>query len=52
MKKIEYGAREVKSLIARSVQDPLAEYILDHTNTLNLEVGVKSSNVIIKGKTK
>ena len=36
--KFEYGAREIKSLIASLVQDPIAEFLLDNPVCTNLEV--------------
>ena len=48
--KLEYGAREVKSLIARNVQDPIAEFLLDNTKSMNIEVDVKDKKVIVKNK--
>ena len=36
--KFEYGAREIKSLIANLVQDPIAEFLLDNPICTNLEV--------------
>jgi ATP-dependent Clp protease ATP-binding subunit ClpC len=38
--KIEYGAREVKNLVATWVQDPIAEFLLDNTNAMNMTVKV------------
>ncbi len=54
--KIEYGAREVKSLVANSVQDQIAEFILDNTTSMNMIVKVSkdSQSIIVekqKGKT-
>jgi ATP-dependent Clp protease ATP-binding subunit ClpC len=43
--KIEYGAREVKNLVATWVQDPIAEFLLDNTNAMNMTV--KAINSII-----
>jgi ATP-dependent Clp protease ATP-binding subunit ClpC len=48
--KLEYGAREVKSLIAREMQDPLAEYLLDNPQETKLEVSSKNDQILVKGK--
>jgi ATP-dependent Clp protease ATP-binding subunit ClpC len=47
--KIEYGAREVKSLVAQYIQDPIAEFILDNTECMNMTAKVdKSDKVMIE----
>jgi ATP-dependent Clp protease ATP-binding subunit ClpC len=49
--KLEYGAREVKSLVATHLQDPIAEFILENPTTMTLEVSVshtKDSKIVIK----
>jgi ATP-dependent Clp protease ATP-binding subunit ClpC len=48
--KLEYGAREVKSLVARILQDPLAEFLLDHPTTMNLVVDLKGGEIKVKAK--
>ncbi len=48
--KLEYGAREVKGLVARYLQDPLAEFLLDHPTTMNLIVDVKDEEIKVKAK--
>jgi ATP-dependent Clp protease ATP-binding subunit ClpC len=48
--KLEYGAREVKSLVAEHLQDHIAEYLLDHEQENNLEVSANKSQVLVKGK--
>ena len=48
--KLEYGAREVKSLVARNLQDPLAEFLLDHPTTMNLIVDLKGGEIKVKAK--
>lgn len=48
--KLEYGAREVKSLVARILQDPLAEFLLDHPTTMNLVVDLKGDEIKVKAK--
>ena len=48
--KLEYGAREVKSLVARTLQDPLAEFLLDHPTTMNLLVDLKGEEIKVKAK--
>jgi ATP-dependent Clp protease ATP-binding subunit ClpC len=48
--KIEYGAREVKSLVARHVQDALAEYLLSHPEAGHLEVEAGDKVIKIKSK--
>jgi ATP-dependent Clp protease ATP-binding subunit ClpC len=45
--KLEYGAREVKSLISEFVQDPIAEYLLDNPECMNFRVGVKNNLVVV-----
>jgi ATP-dependent Clp protease ATP-binding subunit ClpC len=45
--KLEYGAREVKSLVARYVQDKLAEYLLENPNSMHFQVTVKNKNIHI-----
>jgi ATP-dependent Clp protease ATP-binding subunit ClpC len=46
--KIEYGAREVKNLVATWVQDPVAEFLLDNTNAMNMTVKIKDNTVIVE----
>jgi ATP-dependent Clp protease ATP-binding subunit ClpC len=48
--KLEYGAREIKALIARNVQDPIAEFLLDNTKATNFEVSIKDKKVVVKNK--
>lgn len=48
--KLEYGAREVKSLVAVEVQDPIAEHLLDHPHDLRLEISASGKKVVIKSK--
>ncbi|MEM1311866.1 MAG: ATP-dependent Clp protease ATP-binding subunit [Patescibacteria group bacterium] len=48
--KLEYGAREVKALIARNVQDPIAEFLLDNPKSTNFEVSVKDKSVKVRNK--
>lgn len=48
--KLEYGAREVKALVARTVQDPVAEFILDNPESTSFEVSVKAKNIFVKAK--
>jgi ATP-dependent Clp protease ATP-binding subunit ClpC len=48
--KLEYGAREIKSLIARNIQDPIAEFLLDNTKAMNIEVDIKDKKVVVKNK--
>jgi ATP-dependent Clp protease ATP-binding subunit ClpC len=43
--KIEYGAREVKNLVATWVQDPIAEFLLDNTDAMNMTVKVVNNIV-------
>jgi ATP-dependent Clp protease ATP-binding subunit ClpC len=45
--KIEYGAREVKNLVASWVQDPIAEHLLDNTSAMNMTVKVVDNKVIV-----
>jgi ATP-dependent Clp protease ATP-binding subunit ClpC len=48
--KLEYGAREIKSLVAKYVQDPIAEFLLDNPKTMNMEVDTKNQELLIKAK--
>jgi ATP-dependent Clp protease ATP-binding subunit ClpC len=48
--KLEYGAREVKSLIARLVQDPMSEFILDNPGLYDIEVTIKQGKVTVVSK--
>ncbi len=48
--KIEFGAREVKALIARNLQDPLAEYILDNPNVRNVEIVIEKDFIVVRTK--
>ncbi len=48
--KFDYGAREVKSEIAKNVQDPLAEFLLDNPAARNIEISLKDGKVVIKSK--
>jgi len=48
--KLEYGAREIKSLIANQVQDPIAEFLLDNPENTSFEVSQKDSKIIVKSK--
>jgi ATP-dependent Clp protease ATP-binding subunit ClpC len=45
--KIEYGAREVKNLVASWVQDPIAEFLLDHTSAMNMTVNLVNNLVSV-----
>lgn len=49
--KLEYGAREVKSLVAKYIQDPIAEFLLDNPESMNLEVDSKNKELLVKSKT-
>ncbi len=49
-KNLEYGAREIKSLIARNVQDKIAEFLLDNPAATNMEIGTKDKQVVVKNK--
>jgi len=51
-KKIQYGAREVKSSVAELVQTPLADYLLDHPKANSIEIIVKDKQIIVKNKKK
>jgi ATP-dependent Clp protease ATP-binding subunit ClpC len=50
--KLEYGAREVKNLVANYIQDPIADYLLDSPGIMNIEVSTNKENtkVIVKEK--
>ncbi len=45
--KIEYGAREIKNLVATWVQDPIAEFLLNNTSAMNMTVKVNNNLVYI-----
>ena len=52
---LEYGAREVKALVANQVQDLISEFLLDNPNTTNIEITLakdKNSISIKEKKTK
>jgi len=46
--KFEYGAREIKSLVADYVQNPVAEFLLDNPSTMYIEVNIKKGEVAVK----
>ena len=48
--KLEYGAREVKGLVAKYIQDPVAEYLLDNEKNDNIEVKVIKKKISISSK--
>jgi ATP-dependent Clp protease ATP-binding subunit ClpC len=48
--KLEYGAREVKSLVAEIVQDPVAEKLLDNPLANKLEVTSDKDKIIVEVK--
>jgi ATP-dependent Clp protease ATP-binding subunit ClpC len=48
--KLEYGAREVKSLVAETVQDPVAEKLLDNPMANKLEVSIVTDKVMVEVK--
>ena len=48
--KFEYGAREVKSEIAKKVQDPLADFLLDNPLVRYLELDLENQQLKIKTK--
>jgi ATP-dependent Clp protease ATP-binding subunit ClpC len=50
--KLEYGAREVKALVAEHVQDYIAEFILDNPSILNIEVIVSKNKDKVNVKEK
>lgn len=50
--KLEYGAREVKSMIATAINDPIAEFLLDNTEVTNFEVAVSRDGKSIAVKEK
>lgn len=49
-KKLEYGAREVKVILATEVQDPIAEFLLDHPKATKLEVTASGKKIVVKDK--
>ena len=48
--KLDYGARQVKSVIAINLFDPISEWILDNPSCLFLDVTVKAKTILVKGK--
>jgi ATP-dependent Clp protease ATP-binding subunit ClpC len=50
--KIEYGAREVKNLVAEFVQDPIAEFLLDNTESFDLMVQTKDNSILVTAQQK
>jgi ATP-dependent Clp protease ATP-binding subunit ClpC len=48
--KLEYGAREVKSIIANEVHDPIAEFLLENPKTMNLSVAIEKKQIAVKSK--
>jgi ATP-dependent Clp protease ATP-binding subunit ClpC len=46
--KIEYGAREVKALVASIVQDEIAEFILDKPECMNLTIQSDSNKIVVE----
>jgi ATP-dependent Clp protease ATP-binding subunit ClpC len=48
--KLEYGAREVKTILANEVQDTIAEFLLDNPKATNLEVSTTSNTISVKEK--
>lgn len=46
--KIEYGAREVKSLVSELIHNPLADYILDNTDHMTLAISADAKKVIVQ----
>lgn len=48
--KLEYGAREIKSLIARNLQDPLSEYLLNNSKVRNIDISAPKGELEIKKK--
>jgi ATP-dependent Clp protease ATP-binding subunit ClpA len=48
--KLDYGARQIKGIIAINLFDPISEWILDNPSCLFLDVTVKSKAIFVKGK--
>lgn len=48
--KLEYGARDVKNLVAEFVQDPIAEFLLDNTDCTAFTVFCPFGKIMIKRK--
>jgi ATP-dependent Clp protease ATP-binding subunit ClpC len=46
--KIEYGAREVKALVASIVQDEIAEFILDYPKCMNLTIQSDGNKITVE----
>jgi ATP-dependent Clp protease ATP-binding subunit ClpC len=46
--KIEYGAREVKALVASIVQDEIAEFILDNPECMNITIKVEENKIVVE----
>jgi ATP-dependent Clp protease ATP-binding subunit ClpC len=50
--KIEYGAREVKNLVAQYIQDPIAEFLLDNTEAVDIIVSIENNNIKVFAQAK
>lgn len=46
-KTIEYGAREVKAIVAQTIQTPLADFILDNGKANGLHVAAHDGKVVV-----
>jgi ATP-dependent Clp protease ATP-binding subunit ClpC len=46
--KIEYGAREVKAMVAEQLLDPISEYLLENPDNRSLEIKIKKDTLSIK----
>jgi ATP-dependent Clp protease ATP-binding subunit ClpC len=48
--KLEYGAREVKSLVAEHIQNEIAEFLLEHPKEMNFSVKAIKKEIKVTGK--
>lgn len=46
--KLEYGAREVKAMVAQFIQDPVAEFLLDNPLATSFGVFVKKDQIAVE----
>jgi ATP-dependent Clp protease ATP-binding subunit ClpC len=50
--KLEYGAREVKTLVANYLQDPLADFLIDNPDTKNIDISTDNLGIVISESVK
>jgi len=46
--KFEYGAREVKGIMAQQIQDPIAEFLLDNSKANKMQIKVKNKQILVQ----